>query len=103
MKSTLFRTTATCLGRADITVFRPGNGQDYIEDFRQGEDGIDLSALTGRALHGRPLVTNFNRLDIRAEDVDSDGRLDSVITLAPGDIIIVMEVSSLWRGDFIFH
>jgi hypothetical protein len=70
---------------------------------------IDLSALTGAALHGRPIVPNFRHLDIEVTDaVDpltgtTDGILDSVIHIDANNSITVFDVSSLRASDFDFH
>ena len=78
---------------ADTFVYAPGDGDDWILDFTDGEDKIDLTAVTG--------VTSFNDLTITT---DSD---DAVIDLsAHGGGTISIEgfnVTDLDAADFTFY
>ena len=49
-------------GGADTFVFQAGHGSDTIEDFENGADGIDLTALTG--------ITAFSDLSLAADGDD---------------------------------
>ena len=78
---------------ADTFVFESGHGTDTVSDFTDGEDMIDLSALTG--------ITAFSDLSIAADgttaviDLTSEGggtiRLENV------------DVSDLDADDFVFY
>jgi hypothetical protein len=84
--------TAGATGGHDVFAFGRRNGHDVIEDFRQGEDQIDLSKLG----------TRFDQLEVTTSDVDGDGALDSVIKLSGANSVTVLGVSSLSQNDFVF-
>ena len=77
----------------DTFVFAPGGGHDWIMDFTDGEDTIDLSAFTG--------ISSFSDLTARQEDVDVvidlSGHGGGSITLQ------FVSLSDLDDEDFIFH
>ena len=76
---------------ADTFVFNEYSGRDTITDFTDGEDTIDLSALTG--------ITAFSDLT-----VTQDGN-NTVITLPDGGSITLQDFTStdLDETDFTFH
>ena len=78
---------------ADIFVFAAGHGDDKIRDFTDGEDAIDLTAITA--------ITGFENLTITTEDVDT------IIDLtAHGGGTIRLEnfdSANLDAEDFIFY
>lgn len=65
-------------------------GQDVVEDFRPGQDHIDLQGFGG--------VTNFSQL---SGDVTETSQ-GSLITLGPSESILVLNDFHLTSGDFIF-
>lgn len=100
------------IGGQDVFVFAPDNGTDYIHDFRQGEDHIELDGfhktagkagdrIPAQALKNLPLIT-FADLNIETVDANNDGVLDSVIHLNANNSITVDSVTGLTANDFFF-
>lgn len=82
--------TLTGNAGADSFVFKPGQGNDRITDFSDGEDTIDLSAYTG--------IDGLGDLTITQDG--SDAKIDTdqgTITLQNFD------VDDLDASDFVFH
>ena len=78
---------------ADTFVFEAGHGTDTVSDFTDGEDMIDLSALTG--------ITAFSDLTITA-----DGTTAVIDLTSQGGGTIRLEnvpVSDLDADDFVFY
>lgn len=74
----------------DVFVYRPGDGNDAIRDFGDGEDLIDLSAMTA--------IQGFSDLSITQEDGNA------VIKLGEGSITLVnVSIDDLDASDFIFQ
>ena len=82
--------TLTGNAGADSFVFKPGQGNDLINDFSNGEDLIDLSAYTG--------ITGIGNLTITQEG--NHARID-----AGQDTIRLLnfDVADLDASDFVFH
>jgi Ca2+-binding RTX toxin-like protein len=64
----------------DTFVFAPNNGQDFIYDFQQGQDRIEVD---GGAVH------DFNDLLIEHLDANGDGITDSVVHFDQTDTVTV--------------
>ena len=75
----------------DTFVFAPGDGQDVIKDFRDGEDLIDLTAFTG--------ISGFDDISARqsGSNVVIDFNNDNSITLSN------FNLNDLDASDFIFY
>ena len=75
---------------ADTFVFGTSHGNDTITDFTDGEDTIDLSALTG--------ITQFSDLTVTAEGNDV------VINTGQGTIRLEgAEFNDIDEDDFVFY
>ena len=75
----------------DTFVFAPGDGNDTILDFTDGEDVIDLTAFTG--------ISGFGDINARQDgnNVVIDFSGDNSVTLVNFDL------DDLDAGDFVFH
>jgi len=79
----------------DTFVFGPRNGDDYIYDYHQGEDIIEINSVRG--------MGSFADLDIQAVDTNNDGSADSsVIHFSAHDSVTVSGVTGLTEADFQF-
>jgi hypothetical protein len=77
----------------DTFVFGPRNGNDYIHDYHQGEDIIEINSVRG--------VQSFENFNIQTVDVNGDGQMDnSVIHLSANDSVTVYGVTGLTAADF---
>ena len=76
----------------DIFVFAPGDGNDIISEFGNGNDSIDLSAFED--------IDSFNDLSVEQQEdnvvIDLSGQGGGTIVLSDFDII------NLYASDFIF-
>jgi hypothetical protein len=79
-------------GGADSFVFGRKNGTDYIYDFEQGKDAIDLSALDLYLRKGST-KTGFDALDSNANGVLDDG--DKYVGVADGNTVIDLGAAQL--------
>ena len=85
--STATSITPTLVGGEDTFVFATGSDQDYIYDFQDGIDDIDVSAFDYDDISDLTIVV-------------SDGH--SVIDFGDGDTVTVLNVTTLAGDDFIF-
>ncbi|MBI5260267.1 MAG: hypothetical protein HY852_00430 [Bradyrhizobium sp.] len=95
-------------------VFSPHNGVDYIYDFHQGQDTIELDGVFNIPLseqaqaHIPPqaaghLLASFSDLDIQTVDTNGDQFADSsLIQLGQKNSITVYGVTQLTEADFHF-
>jgi hypothetical protein len=74
----------------DTFVFSSGNGNDFIYDFHQGEDRIELDGFSFK-----PLET------IEEVDANEDGVLDSIIRFDDANSVTVYGVTKLAAADFL--
>ncbi len=72
----------------DTFVFKNNNGIDTINDFRNGNDKIELSGIAG--------INNFSCLQI--DSINGD----SIVTLSTGNSITVTGIATLQAEDFVF-
>ncbi len=78
---------------ADTFVFGPGHGYDYIHDFTDGEDVVDLTALTG--------ISGFEDLTITAYGEDA---IVDLTAHGGGHIHLRnVDVADLDANDFLFY
>ena len=78
---------------ADTFFYTPGDGNDTIKDFTDGEDSIDLTAITG--------ITGFEDLTITADGTTAVINLSS----HEGGTIRLenVNVEDLDASDFVFY
>ncbi len=81
----------------DTFVFSPHNGRDYVYDFHQGQDIIELDGFSRRRL------ASFSDLDIQTVDTDGDHVADSsLIQFDHANSVTVYGVIQLTDADFHF-
>ena len=79
-------------GGADVFVFAPGHGADFIYDFTDGEDQIDLTGFTG--------ISGFDELTIASGD---DGVTIDLTAHGGGTIRLDgFDIANLDADDFLF-
>jgi hypothetical protein len=83
----------------DTFVFGPRNGNDYIYDFHQGEDIIEIDIPTKGA---GQFPTTFADLNIEQVDANADSITDSVIDFGGNNSVTVYGVTGLVDTDFQF-
>ena len=98
----------------DTFAFRPNNGNDFIYDFHQGEDIIELGGFNKNNIpakaaahvpdHGlSQLLQSAASLNIQAIDTNGDNVADSsLIRFDANNSITVMNVTGLTAADFHF-
>jgi hypothetical protein len=97
----------------DTFVFTQNSGNDFINDFQQGRDIVELKGffrehIPEQALAHVPeralnhLLESFKDLNIQTTDVNSDGKMDSVIHFDTNNTVTVYNVHHLTASDFHF-
>jgi hypothetical protein len=99
----------------DTFAFRQSNGNDFIYDFHQGEDIIELGGFyelannAGARLPAKvpskalgQLTQSFSDLNIQEVDANGDSTLDSVIHFDASNSVTVIGVTGLTATDFSF-
>jgi hypothetical protein len=96
----------TAMGGRDVFAFRPLNGSDFIYDFRQGEDQIELGGFFKDTLSKKgasKALLSFGDLNIETVDTNDDTIADSsVIRLDQVNSITVYGITGLVASDFLF-
>ena len=86
-------------GGADTFVFGPRNGDDFIYDFHQGEDIIEIDASKAPG----HFPETFSDLNIDQVDTDGSGTADSsIIHFDAHNSVTVLGVTNLAPSDFDF-
>jgi Ca2+-binding RTX toxin-like protein len=101
----------------DIFIATPNDGNDFIYDFHQGQDLIEVKdyhyliapipedkqlKLPEKAISHLYRLYEFSNLRIEVADANSDGALDSIIHLDANNSVTAYNVSSLTAADFLF-